>query len=567
MSAVSLELCAGAVAGGPVPLERAGDAVVAYTDGGTIYLGDGVDEHRPQTRWAVIAQAALMSSGSLDRAVLRKVARHGVNVQRRYLALEVVRSCTLAAPWLPRGLVGGLAVVTAVVSSSATDSLRRARSLETIGEAPTWFGELRPTTVLRARAEPPGGHGADDRSAAQELLEEDGDDETEDAAEGERSRIMELLSSPMRNPLSEAMQRLLGMGRSSGEGPAGAELPIVGRRSGKVSSRAQTVEGFARSQVTMAGQLVAGATYPEWDDRRGRYRDDYCVVGEFDPAPDPESATGLRHVPSALVRSLARLGLAAETHRGETTGDGLDLTALVDLRVRVAAGDGGETSIYTSQRRTGQRLGVLVLLDATGSTAEEADGRKVFEGQRTLAHDLTSALDRLGVRVATYAFYSNGRRNVRFLHCKTFDERWEMAARRRLQAVAPSGFTRFGAALRHGTHVLTSRAGTEQQLLVVIGDGVAYDDGYESRYAVADSRRAIEEAAGLGVAVVGLSVSTIDHGEPIWSADQHRVVEGSPELAVAAHDLIGGALVRARRTNRPPARRDTTRSTHDRART
>jgi nitric oxide reductase NorD protein len=171
----------------------------------------------------------------------------------------------------------------------------------------------------------------------------------------------------------------------------------------------------------------------------------------------------------------------------------------------------------------------------------------MFEEQRDLVLGLTTTLDQLGVRVATYAFYSRGRGNVRFLRCKSFEERWGSLARRRLFGIAPTGFTRLGAAVRHGTHLVETEAGTQRRLLIVIGDGIAYDDGYEGQYAVADSRRAIDEAAARAIGCVGLSTRPTADGASVWPPHAHSVAATTRELAPVARDLLGSALLRAGR--------------------
>jgi nitric oxide reductase activation protein len=300
----------------------------------------------------------------------------------------------------------------------------------------------------------------------------------------------------------------------------------------------------------MAGELVVGASYPEWDTDRSRYREKWTLVGEFDPAVVDSIELPRVHGNRLLMRALAGLALAWQTHRGESIGDNLDLSALVDFHTSLAAGYGGEARVFTAHRRTSQRLGVLILLDATGSTAETSSGEVVFAAQRDIAFEMTSALDQLGVRTATYGFYSQGRHNVRFLHAKSFDEPWSAAAQRRLLSIGPSGFTRLGAAVRHATSLIAMRAGTDHQLIVVIGDGVVFDHGYQGRYAAEDSRLAIEEAAARGVAIVGVSVRPTPD-ESLWSPFQHRVVRDAEELALQTRDLFGGALTRARGAQRP----------------
>jgi hypothetical protein len=548
---LALSLFASALVGKPVPLEVT-QSPVGSSDGSVIYVPAGLDQGSIEARYLVICQASLQQSGSYRKDVLRKLNRGGSDIARRYLTLEVLRSCRAREGMLPRSFNAALDDVGAGIRPSATpaESLSRARSIERLPAPPPWFGELTPSRILSAGNCTAPGDSAGNELAASDLLPEV-DDEDDDTASGERSRIMELFSAPMRNPFGEALQKLLGMGRSPGDGTAGDEVPIVGARTGHGNSaKGRLVPGGGQPRIEMAGELVVGAAYPEWDTHRRTYHEAWTLVGEFDPAPaDDVEPTGAGPNRS-LMRALAQLGLAWETHRAEPMGDNLDISALVDLHTNIAAGHGGEALVYTAARRTSQRLGVLVLLDATGSTAETADGETVFAAQRNLAFEVTSALDRLGVRTATYGFYSQGRRNVRFLHAKSFNEPWSAAAQRRLLSIGPSGFTRLGAAIRHATNLVATRAGTDHQLVVVIGDGVVFDHGYEGRYATEDSRFAIEEAALRGVAIAGLSVCPTPD-ESIWPLAQHRVVHDADELAPQVRDLFGGALGRARSAQRP----------------
>ena len=547
----ALSLFASALAGKPVPLEFT-KRTVGSSDGSAIYVPMSLNQDSIDARYLVICQAALQRSGTYRKDVLRKLNRGGSDVARRYLTLEVLRSCGELEHMLPRSFIAALhdAGAGTRVTATPAESLSRARSTERLPAPPPWFGELAPSRILSAGNASAAGDSAQKELAPSDLLPEE-DDEDDDNASGERSRIMELFSAPMKNPFGEALQKLLGMGRSPSDGTAGDEVPVVGARRGRGNSaKGRLVPGDTQQRIEMAGELVVGAAYPEWDTHRRTYHDDWTLVGEFDPAPAEDVEPAGSQPSRALMRALARLGLAWETHRAEPMGDNLDLSALVDLHTNVAAGQGGDALVYTAARRTSQRLGVLILLDATGSTAETADGEVVFAAQRNLAFEVTSALDQLGVRTATYGFYSQGRRNVRFLHAKSFDEPWSAAAQRRLLSIGPSGFTRLGAAIRHATNLVATRAGTDHQLVVVIGDGVVFDHGYEGRYATEDSRVAIEEAAVRGVAIAGLSVCPTPD-DSIWPLAQHRVVHDAEELAPQVRDLFGGALGKARGAQRP----------------
>jgi nitric oxide reductase activation protein len=327
---------------------------------------------------------------------------------------------------------------------------------------------------------------------------------------------------------------------------------VGGRTVGQVGENAKSAETPAGFSMQLSA-IPIGYRYPEWDFRRGEYREDHCAVAEFDPPSPEDDAETIDVNDPALRRQLARLGLSYERHRRQHEGDVIDLTALIELFVDRAAGHAGDPRVYETKRRTAHDLGVLVLLDATGSTGESAEGRRVFDEQRLLAGRLTAVLDELGDRVATYGFYSRGREAVRFLRVKDFDDRFDHAAERRLAALAPGGYTRLGAAIRHATHLVANRAGTSQMLLVLVGDGLPYEDGYEHRYAQEDSRQALREAVaqGVGCACVSVRSSTeADVLERVWGAVPHRRLEDAGELARHVRPLFGDALKSASATRR-----------------
>ena len=76
----------------------------------------------------------------------------------------------------------------------------------------------------------------------------------------------------------------------------------------------------------------------------------------------------------------------------------------------------------------------------------------------------------------------------------------------RLHSLIPGAYSRLGAAIRHGSHVITEQGGTARRLLVVLSDGLAYDHGYEPAYGAADARKALSEARQDGVGCLCLSL-------------------------------------------------------------
>jgi nitric oxide reductase activation protein len=358
----------------------------------------------------------------------------------------------------------------------------------------------------------------------------------------------------MQNPLAQYLQKLLGMGRSPtpDAGGGGDELPVGGHRTGRVGKDAKRIEAPEDVVVQLVSTPV-GRRYPEWNWLSGRYRQDWCAVAEYDPRPSEHPAREDPGDDRRLRRELARLGLSHERHRRQDEGDVLDISSLIEFVVDRGAGVTADPRVYELKRRTAHDLGVLVLLDATGSTGESDEGQRVFDEQRRLAARLTAAFDELGDRVAGYAFQSWGRERVQFLRVKGFDDRYDHAAQHRLASLEPGGFTRLGAAIRHATHLLTTRAGTGNTLLIVVGDGLPYDDGYEHRYAQEDSRRALSEAVREGVACACVSVRSSTEPEVlerVWGNVPYRALDRPSDLARHATPLFRGALREAAASRR-----------------
>jgi nitric oxide reductase NorD protein len=527
---------------------------LSHTDGETIYVAGA---ERDVVRDAVVVQAALLAAGSLDpRTVMRLTGRK--RLRNRYLTLEVARAMSVLGASVPRIVAERVAqVYPGPVPASRRESLEQALAeRESIPEPPAWFGAIRPSKVLRNSDVLGGGEPTEkDREgkAVQESLREFDDEE-----DTERSRIMELFSAPaMRNPLAEAFQKLLGMGRSpQPDAGGGEELPVGGQRAGKVGRHGKLAKASPPGLRSDLGGPPVGRLYPEWNWEKRAYRLDWCSVAEYDPAPREDAGELDPGEDPRLRKELARLGLANERHRRQDEGDVLDITSLIELVVDRSTGMQGDQRVYETQRRTAHDLGALILLDTTGSTGESEEGRRVFDEQRQVVARLTAVLDELGDRVASYGFQSWGRSAVRFLRVKTFDDRYDHAAQRRLAALEPGGFTRLGAAIRHGTHLLTTRAGTSNTLLVVVGDGLPYDDGYEHRYAQEDSRRALREAvlAGVGCACVSVrSATEQDIIERVWGHVPYRRLERPSELASHVAPLFRQALREAAASRRRAA--------------
>ena len=517
------------VAGRALEVADAPAGEAAYTDGQTIFVSAGGTT--VQQRREVLMQSALLGAGSLDQRMVKALRARPV-VARRYLALEGRR--VLAELAADNPLAAANRPADQASTASAHESLEVARGREDVADPPGWFGVIRPSRLLTS-APGPGSRATDKELRLEfdplDLPEADDDGDREQPRE---SKILKLFENPLFNSkaLSDYFRKLFGNARAPGEGAAGAELQVRSvRRVTAVGADARPLPTrihFTDDGKPGAAVGVGGALYPEWDVHNNRYRPQWCRVIDFPltVAADVSSA-GVPH-DEVLRKRLSRIGLGPKVLRGRPDGDDLDIEALTNLFVDLRSGYSPPENVYLERRKLARNLGVLILLDASGSATDtDADGLAVHDHQRRAAAILAATLDELGDRVAVYAFRSHGRQAVHLQAIKTFGQSFGAMGRARLNQLEPSGYTRLGAGIRGAGEILKAEAGTPNRLLVVLSDGFPYDDGYEGRYAEADAFKALEELRADGVACLCLAIGTA-------TTDSLRRVFGSASYACAA---------------------------------
>jgi len=536
------------IAGRSVDITEAPAGEAAHTNGQAIFVSGGGCE--AEQRREVLVQSALLGAGSLDPPSA-KALRARPSVARRYLAVEGRRVIAELATRLPIAA----ALDTEGESSTATpdESLQVAKSRAKVVDAPDWFGVIRPARLLTSAAGP--GTRATDKELRLEFdpldlpEADDGGDEHE---RSEQSKILKLFENPLFNSqaLSDYFRKLFGGSRSPGEGAAGAELRVRSvRRTDTVGAHARplpTPIHFTDDGRPSAAVGVGGALYPEWDVYRNRYRPQWCRVIDFPlTAAASVSDGGVPH-DDVLRRLLSRVGLGPKVLRGRPDGDELDIEALIGLFVDLRSGYSPPENAYLERRKLARNLGVLILLDASGSATDtDTDGLTVHDHQRRAAAALAATLEELGDRVAVYAFRSQGRHAVHLPAIKAFGQRFGAVGRARLNQLEPSSYTRLGAGIRGAGEILKTEAGTPHRLLVVLSDGFPYDEGYEGRYAEADAHKALEELRADGVACLCLSIGaagTTDSLERVFGSASYASAAALPDLSPRMDELFMSAL-------------------------
>jgi hypothetical protein len=537
LSVERFSLLAAALAGRQIDVVAAEVGVATWTDGVSIFLDPELG-HQEQIV-AVAAQAAMLNAGSLRPELLAPLAKRGALIPR-YMAVEVPRALATRCELLPWSVLKEVDVAMAL-SSSAEESLERAENRSETLVADPRYGTIQPKAIRHRGAlalpEQADVHVA--RAAAQlQEFKDDGTDQDESAD----------VSSPVggSGALGRMLKKMTRAGRSENSGPPGAEgATHVTKKSHKgnatraFSSTTSLISDDAASDPTL------GLTYPEWDVYRGAYKPHWCTVTEI-PTPAPFSSRDTHPVEPTLYRPLARVGLDIARLRRQKQGDDIDLDAVVDARVAIATGQAAPDALYVENVKRRRDLSVLVLLDVSGSSGEpSATGSTVHAHQRATAFDLAASVQRLGGRVAVYAFRSMGRSAVQFARVKTFDDSSQAQTARRLDALTPGAYTRLGAAIRHASAVLEGGGGTRNRLLVVLSDGFAYDHGYEGAYGEADARRALAEARRRGTACVCLSVGAATDPEAlrqVFGTAAHAAVPRREQLASIVGPLFQSAL-------------------------
>jgi nitric oxide reductase NorD protein len=538
------------IAGRAVDVTEAPPGQQAHTNGSIIFVSadSSVDEQRRE----MVVQAALLGAGSLDPRVVKGLRARSV-LARRYLALEGQRVLAELAEQIP--LAALMSHDGQPKTATVDESLEVAMSRAEIADPPAWFGVIKPSRLTAAPAGP-GGQATDKDLRFQfdpiDMPESGDDDEDDDGGKSGNSKILRLFDSPLFNnqSMSDYFRKMFGGSRSPDEGAAGAEMTVRSiRRVREIGPDARPLPTrihFTDDAKPGAAVGVGGALHPEWDVFNERYKPDWCRVIDFPliAAADVSDAGVARD--DVLRRRLARVGLGPKVLRGRADGDDLDIEALIDLFVDLQSGFSPPEHVYLERRKHARNLGVLILIDASGS-AVDADhaGLAVHDHQRRAAATLAVTLEELGDRVAVYAFRSQSRHAVHLPAIKTFDQNFGAVGRARLNQLEAAGYTRLGAGIRGAGEVLKNDAGTPNRLLLVLSDGFPYDDGYEGRYAEADASKALEELRADGVACLCLSIGASTETavlERVFGSASYASAPALADLSPQMDELFMSAL-------------------------
>jgi nitric oxide reductase NorD protein len=558
-------LLANAVAGRRVRLARSVDAdPLAGSDSRSITLPRSHPPDDGETWREVVAQAALIGAGSLQVQFVRHLIGKPVP-SRRYVFLEVLRASRLLAHRLPMAFLELPALQSMKpYTSTAAESLQWALSGRSLPQTPAFFGRLRPFAVLRA-ALGDGGVGALTHRQSRANPADKGTDELDDDESAEDSKLLRLFENPLfgRNRISDLLNKILGTSTArqrdrTRTGGGGAEAP-VGQIEATIRRGIHSVMSRLKLDLSIDPRSEPGTlSFPEWDELGKKYRDKWAFVEEVEAwRPDGERDLSqiLRPAGYELRRQLTSLGLNHETHNRQQDGTDFDLSRLLDCAIEMAAGHAPPAlNIYRSSRRTRRDLAVAIAVDISGSTEERnAQGESIFDQQLRTAYQLGRTLNDIGDTVALFGFHSWGRKRVHVVRLKGAEEAWSGRVAERFSRLDPVGYTRTGAAIRFANHMLQTQMRLPNRLLILITDGISYDQDYESSYAEGDARKALRETRTSGAACVCLCVggsSSADKLRTVFGAANLLIVDESRQITMQIRNVCRKALASVSHRNR-----------------
>nr|WP_090340302.1 VWA domain-containing protein [Mycolicibacterium malmesburyense]CRL69371.1 MorD protein [Mycolicibacterium malmesburyense] len=274
-----------------------------------------------------------------------------------------------------------------------------------------------------------------------------------------------------------------------------------------------------------------GIPYPEWNAwTKSFMRDHVAVLERAHPSRDRR--------PGAASADL-RKWFEEHTHRAMKNrledGSDLDVEQYVSHYIDLTTGEAIEPRIFRELLPSNRDVTTALLLD--GSSSLGVHGGRIFKLELACADALSRAMTHARERHGIFVFTGNTRHRVEVNCLKDFEDRRFVPPSR--LGLSTGGYTRLGAPLRHLTSRLLAQP-SERRLLIVIGDGLISDEGYEGRYAWADAAHAVEEAADAGVSIyyVGVGPTRVDPLPEVFGprrSQRIRRIEDLPRVLAHVH--------------------------------
>lgn len=358
---------------------------------------------------------------------------------------------------------------------------------------------------------------------------------------GLAEKDLSVYRSDLRNRLADQQGQLsaddigqLVLARAAASGDADAQIDLSG---------VDLTDLLGRAAFDLPGQGRDGNhtfRYPEWDSHLQDYLYDHTRVQEIE-LPATREGSFYQHTLETHYGMVARMRRAFEMLKPEglallrqwPEGDAFDYRALIDFAIDRRAGRIPSDRLFIKRLKQERDVAVLLLVDLSRSTANPVAGRHatVLGVAKKALVVFCEALQVVGDSYAIAGFSGTGRLSVDYFRIKDFQEPLSDVVRSRISALSPQRSTRMGAAIRHGTAQL-ARITSRVRLMVIVSDGFPNDLGYKADYAIADSRRAIQEARARGfhLKAITVNIGSDPRLDELYGRFHHHVIGDVEEL-------------------------------------
>lgn len=290
----------------------------------------------------------------------------------------------------------------------------------------------------------------------------------------------------------ELLESLLSTLMASGEREPDMLWKLLGEMLNNIEFTSPDAEELAESVKTFF--------YKEWDQKIADYKLDWCQVRQRIALDDPNDfVIKIEERLGGIIQLIRKqfMKLKPETfrkYRAQPIGDALDIDALVQALTDMRSGAAMSENVYIRRDKRIRDVAVFFLVDLSGSTDENINGRRIIDIQKEALVIMAEALEALGDPYAIYGFSSEGRFRVDMFNVKAFNEPYDQTIQYRLGNLEPLGLTRMGAVVRHSIAKLEDMDAVIK-LLVILTDGRPYDIEYGNlEYAISDTKKAMQEA-------------------------------------------------------------------------
>lgn len=247
-------------------------------------------------------------------------------------------------------------------------------------------------------------------------------------------------------------------------------------------------------------QKRLGVPYPEWNVWTDTFLRNHVAVLE---RKHTAASRGVAPRATALHRFFQRRTHRAMRNRLED-GSEFDVDSFIEHHLDKLLGDATEARVFRDLVPSVRDVTTALLLD--GSSSLGAKHGSIFQLELASADALCDAMALARERHGLFVFSGNTRHRIDVTCLKDFGDACRVTPS--ALGLSTGGYTRLGAPLRHLTRRLLDQP-SERRLLIVLGDGLISDDGYEGHYAWADSAHAVEEAENAGVVLYYIGVGHV----------------------------------------------------------